>query len=212
MVHGCLDQKPSFFQRLALLENSQAADWWAHPPYHSYLRVHIFNYTNLEAFNNGEDDRMKVEDLGPYTYIERVEKIDVKYHPDQTITYRVSCKYPLGSSSSQPGFAFQEKRSYEFSPEHSLGNKYDPVFVPNVPLTSAFEMMRTGNFLIRFGVNRLIDMHKSKLFKRLPADSFLWGYEDRFVTMASAFKPMPFENFGVLVMVNILQISIQFGN
>lgn len=78
--------------------------------------------------------------------------------------------------------------------------------VPNIPLTSAFEMMRTRNFLMKFGIRRLFDMHKPKLFKRLPADSFLWGYEDSFVTMASAFEPMPFENFGVLVLVRLIRL------
>lgn len=65
-------------------------DWWARPPYHTYLRVHIFNYTNVEEYQSGQDDKLKLVDLGPYTYIERSEKIDVKFYPNKTITYRVS--------------------------------------------------------------------------------------------------------------------------
>lgn len=74
---------------MALTENSQSVDWWANPPYHTYLRVHIFNYTNVEEYQSGQDDKLKLVDLGPYTYIERSEKVDVQFYPNKTITYRV---------------------------------------------------------------------------------------------------------------------------
>lgn len=88
-----------------------------------------------------------------------------------------------------------------FDPSTSFGNKYDPVIVPNVPLTSAFEMMRTSNFIKRISIRNIISLYQAPLFKRLPADSYLWGYEDPFVDLATLANPMPFKNFGVLVLV-----------
>lgn len=38
----------------------------------------------------GEDKVLKVKDLGPYTYIEQYEKVDVTFNENYTISYRVS--------------------------------------------------------------------------------------------------------------------------
>lgn len=66
-----------------------AAEWWAQPPFHSYLNVHIFNYTNAQEYINGDAEKLIVEDLGPYVYYERVEKVNVVYHTNNTISYQV---------------------------------------------------------------------------------------------------------------------------
>lgn len=41
----------------------------------------------------------------------------------------------------------QEKKTYEFDAKNSVGTKFDRVIVPNVPLASAFDMMRQGFFM-----------------------------------------------------------------
>lgn len=96
----------------------------------------------------------------------------------------------------------QEKRSYTFDPEHSNGYRYDPVIVPNIPLTSGLEMIKNSGFLEGWAIKSAITSFSQPLFLRLPADSFLWGYEDSFVNFAKLTKPMPFDQFGVLVLKN----------
>lgn len=44
----------------------------------------------MEDFFNGKTDKLKVEDLGPYVYHETAEKVNVTYHGDGTISYKVS--------------------------------------------------------------------------------------------------------------------------
>lgn len=51
----------------------------------------MFNYTNVEAFLDGTDKKLKVEDVGPYTYKEYRYKEGFKYWDDK-ITYQVSFK------------------------------------------------------------------------------------------------------------------------
>lgn len=53
------------------------------------LRVHVFNYTNTERFLQGLDPKLKVEDIGPYVYMEKLEKTDVQFNEDGTISYKV---------------------------------------------------------------------------------------------------------------------------
>lgn len=78
------------FQSLVLAKNSTAYKYFINPPLNPQLRVHIFNYTNAERFLEGKDKKLKVKDVGPYVYTERTEKVDVVYHDNNTISYRVS--------------------------------------------------------------------------------------------------------------------------
>lgn len=64
-------------------------DWWIHPPVDPIVKVYIFNYTNIDRFLNGSDDKIKIEEVGPYAYREHIEKVNVRFRDDQ-ITYHVS--------------------------------------------------------------------------------------------------------------------------
>ncbi|XP_053682926.1 platelet glycoprotein 4-like isoform X3 [Sabethes cyaneus] len=64
------------------------AEWWERPPVNPLLKVHVFNYTNVEEFIKGEATKLKVVDLGPYVYHETAEKVNVSYNGDGTITYK----------------------------------------------------------------------------------------------------------------------------
>lgn len=74
---------------LVLAEGTQAAEWWEKPPIDTLLRVHIFNYTNTQRWMDRLDEKLHVEDIGPYVYRERFEKVHVVYNPNNTISYRV---------------------------------------------------------------------------------------------------------------------------
>lgn len=64
--------------------------WWKTPPLDPELRIHLFNYTNADRYLKGLDTKLKVEDLGPYVYIEKFEKVNVTFNDNYTISYRVS--------------------------------------------------------------------------------------------------------------------------
>ena len=89
-----------------------------------------------------------------------------------------------------------------FDNKTSVGGQYDPVVVPNIPLASALQLMNE-NFFMKFSIGVALNAFQPQLFQKLPADSFLWGYEDSFFAFAQSFKPMPFDKFGVLVMVSL---------
>lgn len=65
-------------------------EWWLSPPVDPLVKVHVFNYTNIEEFLNGTDDKIKVVDIGPYTYREKVEKSMMEFH-GASISFYVSC-------------------------------------------------------------------------------------------------------------------------
>lgn len=79
-----------FSQKLKLTFNSTAAEWWENPPINPLLKVHVFNYTNVDEFLEGKALKLEVVDLGPYVFLETAGKINVSFNNDGTITYKVT--------------------------------------------------------------------------------------------------------------------------
>lgn len=69
-----------YTSQLVLSNNSLAAKWWMHPPINPHLKVHIFNYTNVDRYVKGLDKKLKLEDLGPYVYAENSTKVNVVFN------------------------------------------------------------------------------------------------------------------------------------
>jgi len=172
----------SLISNLVYAKNSTAAKWWKTPPLSPQLRVYIFNYTNYDDYINGYADKLILKELGPYIYSENSTKVQVNFNDNNTISYR-------------------EHRSFEFQPKISNGRQSDQVVVPNVPLFSAIPHIETFNPFFRWGV-KLTIQQETEPFRVLPAHDFLWGYDDSLINKIKAFKPMPFENFGMLVTRN----------
>lgn len=63
--------------------------WWLNPPVHPIVKVHIFNYTNIERFLNGSDSKIKLNEIGPYSFREDVKKVKLEYRED-SISFYVS--------------------------------------------------------------------------------------------------------------------------
>lgn len=55
-------------QNLVLQNGSDAFASFIKPKVGPYYRIHIFNYTNVDAFENRIDDKLRVEDVGPYVF------------------------------------------------------------------------------------------------------------------------------------------------
>lgn len=80
-------------QSLVLANNTKAKQWWEKTPIYPLLKVYIFNYTNTEDFLSGKDDILRIEEVGPLTYNETGERVELEHHGDSTISYRVRLNY-----------------------------------------------------------------------------------------------------------------------
>lgn len=72
-----------------LKNNSDILEWWLRPPIDPIVKVYVFNYTNIDSFLNGSDTKIFVDEIGPYSYREHIEKVNVRFNDDQ-ITFHVS--------------------------------------------------------------------------------------------------------------------------
>lgn len=43
---------------------------WQKPPVDVFFKIYLFNITNQERFLSGEDKKLKVEEIGPYVFMQ----------------------------------------------------------------------------------------------------------------------------------------------
>lgn len=65
-------------------------EWWQNSPIQPLLKIHIFNYTNIDDFLSGRDQKIKLQDHGPYVYKEFGQRINLEFSDDDKITFNVS--------------------------------------------------------------------------------------------------------------------------
>lgn len=56
-----------FLQKIIFSDGGEIFELWRDPPVELYLRVHLFNVTNREAFLAGKE-KLRVQEVGPYVY------------------------------------------------------------------------------------------------------------------------------------------------
>lgn len=53
---------------MKIAPNSMFLATWQSPPVDIYTKVYIFNYTNPDAFLSGIDEKLKVQEIGPFVF------------------------------------------------------------------------------------------------------------------------------------------------
>lgn len=82
----------NFLQKIVLRNNSEIMEWYLKPPFAPTVKVYVFNYTNIEEFMAGIDQKIRINQVGPYVYQEPMERINVKFDEDR-MTYKVSVTF-----------------------------------------------------------------------------------------------------------------------
>ncbi|XP_039957518.1 lysosome membrane protein 2 [Bactrocera tryoni] len=156
----------TMLSQIILKNDSESTRNWMNPnpKYDTLLKVHIFNYTNIDKYFAGVDDKIKVEDIGPLTYKEHTTKVNVSFNKNYTVTFR-------------------DHRTYQFLPEKSNCEERDIFVLPNVPLISASTKIEKINIFKKIMAINLINAYDEGAFKTLTAHEFLWGYRDRIVSL-----------------------------
>ncbi|XP_054738335.1 lysosome membrane protein 2 [Anastrepha obliqua] len=156
----------TMLSQIVLKNDSEIARNWMdpNPKYDTLLKVHIFNYTNIDKYLAGIDDKIKVEDIGPLTYKEHTTKVNVSFNQNHTVTFR-------------------DHRSYEFLAEKSSCGEFEKFVLPNVPLISASTKLENMNMFKKILAVKLINGINENAFKLLSAHELLWGYRDPIVSM-----------------------------
>lgn len=173
---------------LQLRNGTVSFAWWQRPVVRAVYRIYIFNYTNINEFKTGKDEKLRVSEIGPIIYRETLQRLnpEIKRH---TVTY-------------------QEMRSYQW--EGGLSDD-EVVTVPNVPLFTAMAYSRDLSFLAQVSLTAILSTIRAKPFVQLPVSDFLWGYDDQLFRLAKPVmawhQNIPYDKFGMLAFVSINIIS-----
>ncbi|CAG9860184.1 unnamed protein product [Phyllotreta striolata] len=155
---------------------------WENPPYDVKMRLYIFNVTNPEEFLRGEE-KLNVTEVGPYCYKELLSNQNSTYNEEEGI------------------LTFYPFRKFVVDEECSVGNpKLDKLVVPNIPLLGIQSFLTDSSFITNLGFATLSATMGAESFKYITVDEYLWGYEDKLVTMANQFIPswIDFQKFGIM--------------
>lgn len=49
-------------------EGSMAHDLWKKPPVEVLMNIYLYNITNKERFLKGQDNKLALEEIGPYVF------------------------------------------------------------------------------------------------------------------------------------------------
>lgn len=152
-------------QFVTIAQGSSSYNMWQNPPVKPYVSIYPFNYTNIDRVLKYGDTPI-VQELGPFVYKETVERINVEFHQNGTVTY-------------------QEKRSNEFIPELSQGDpKHLTIIAPNLPLIGAISKSADKSYLTQKLISFFGGLFYVKPFLNLKVEDYFWGYEDNIYTLA----------------------------
>lgn len=147
------------------------------------LSMYIFNVTNSERFMSGIDDKLKVEEVGPFTYVEVRRNV---------VT---DLKEAAGLMTFIPTM------NLRFVPEASLGDPHSTnITVPNLALFSAASLISSYPSWIKNGFSLLVGQLHSEAMTSVDVHRYLWGYPDPLIGLANTFVPglIYFDKFGII--------------
>lgn len=166
-------------KNLRLWNGTLSFHYWQRPGVIRLTKVYIFNVTNPEEFLNGEKPRLV--EVGPFVYREDMEKVNIKFHDNYTVSY-------------------QHKKILQFVPELSV-DKNLRIITPNIPLLTLSTQSKHLNSILSRTISLLLTAAKYKPFISLTADELVFGYDDTLVSLAHRFYPRnkrPMNKMGLL--------------
>ncbi|XP_044003767.1 scavenger receptor class B member 1 isoform X3 [Aphidius gifuensis] len=168
-------------RQLRLWNGSLSFQYWQKPGVVRLTKVYIFNMTNAENFLNF-NEKPKLQEVGPFVYKEDMEKVNIVFHSNGTVSYR-------------------HKKILNFVPEMSKDGD-TRVLVPNIPLLTLSSQSKSLPRIVNLGLSMFISGIDQKPFVPVTAQELVFGYDDPLVSIAHRFFPKarrPMRQMGLLL-------------
>lgn len=88
-------------KQIALREGGRTFNWWREPPVSPRLSIYIYNVTNADEFLN-VGEKPALQEIGPYVYVQHWEKVDVQFHDNDTLSYKLRKLFAFAPVSFLP--------------------------------------------------------------------------------------------------------------
>ncbi|XP_022700951.1 scavenger receptor class B member 1-like isoform X2 [Varroa jacobsoni] len=153
---------------------------WKETPVPIYVSMFLFNYTNPDDIILGA--KPKLQQLGPFVYRERRQKVNITFNGNGTVSYR-------------------QLLSYEHLPELSASSLDVKLYTLNVPMIgAAYKNRKTPSNEEQPMASALEEMfskmNQSLLIHRTVRELLFDGYEDQMLKLAKQWSWSPITRFG----------------
>ncbi|XP_066144769.1 scavenger receptor class B member 1-like [Euwallacea fornicatus] len=167
--------------RLEMTPGWPQYEWWLSPPEEPLLQVWIFNVTNSERFLKGLDKKLKLQEIGPILYREKVKHLNPQRHPNGTLS-------------------FTTNRTASFLPKRNTINLKSKIVVPNLALLLIPAYFHDSSIFLKFAINILLNSYSRKIFLEMSIEDYLWNATDPILVPAEKLAPslVPTKNVGIL--------------
>ncbi|XP_076163294.1 scavenger receptor class B member debris buster [Ptiloglossa arizonensis] len=168
-------------KQLRLWNGSLSFHYWQKPGVVRLTKVYIFNVTNTENFLQF-NEKPKLQEVGPFVYREDMEKVNIVFHNNGTVSY-------------------QHKKILNFVPELSK-DKNMRLMVPNIPLLTLSTQSKSLPRFITLGLSMFLSGMHMRPFVPVTAQELVFGYDDPLVSIAHRFFPKsrrPMSQMGLLL-------------
>lgn len=148
--------------------NKMTYTMWKDVPVPFFMSVYFFNVLNPKEILKGE--KPMVEQRGPYVYRKQIQKDNITFHPNNTVSYR-------------------EYRRYFFEPSMSVGNEADIITIPNMLVLGAGVMMEDLPYTVRLMISTTFKAFKEGPFLTKTVGELMWGYDSKLVEFLNKYLP-----------------------
>uniref|UniRef100_A0A1B0FR51 Plasma membrane glycoprotein CD36 n=1 Tax=Glossina morsitans morsitans TaxID=37546 RepID=A0A1B0FR51_GLOMM len=174
-------------KQMFLGPESPAFSGWKTPPFSLNFDVYLFNWTNPEDFHRNSNKKPHFVELGPYRFVEKLEKVDIVWHTNNhSVSYR-------------------KKSLYHFDPENSKGSLSDKVTSVNVVAHSIALKFKDDSNFQKMVIARTLKMYNAGVSITKTADEWLFtGYVDPFLSLGNLLSKfnkdmkIPYDRVGYL--------------
>lgn len=148
--------------------NAMTYTMWKDVPVPFFMSVYFFNVLNPKEMLKGE--KPMVEQRGPYVYRKRIQKDNITFHANNTVSYK-------------------EYRQYFFEPSMSVGPESDIVTIPNMLVLGAAIMMEDLPYAVRLMISATFKTFKEGPFLTKTVEELMWGYDSKLVEFLNKYLP-----------------------
>ncbi|KAE8285467.1 Scavenger receptor class B member 1 [Larimichthys crocea] len=149
-------------------QNNVSYTMWKDVPVPFFMSVYFFNILNPKEILKGE--KPMVEQRGPYVYRKQIQKDNITFHDNDTVSYR-------------------EYRTYFFEPSMSVGNESDVVMIPNMLVLGAAVMMEKLPYAVRLMISSTFKAFNEGPFLNKTVGELMWGYDSKLVDFLNKYLP-----------------------
>ncbi|XP_045474063.1 protein peste-like isoform X3 [Harmonia axyridis] len=169
-------------QVLSINPSSESFEMFKKTPFDIYLDIYFFNWTNPEKFSD-PSVKPKFEEVGPFRFLEVMEKTNITFHENSTVSYN-------------------RTRRWYFQKDYS---PYDL----NTPITSINPVVVAGGYTMRhesMWVKKLFSVGVRSIMGQMDVTQsvgnlFFYGYDDPLISLGKSLpfvkaKVPPMDKFG----------------